>query len=167
MIVGQRIKARLAALQSEMPELSQAEVARRVGMSQSGMVNLIAGRSRTTTYLHKIARELRTTPAYLAGEVDDPDENAPPLPPPPPPRILLEVKLPPTVALERMFSGLLATLDPAMTRDELAQQLAELLPIGLSQLRDLRFVTATPPLPIEASAEADVALATGDRGSRL
>jgi transcriptional regulator with XRE-family HTH domain len=163
MIVSTRVEERMKAA-----GLSQSELARRVGVSQPTIYKLLRQSKKGSTHLHKIARELGTTPAYLAGEVDDPDENAPPLPPPPPRRIMLEVTLPPTLALQKMFDGLLAGLDPqTMTRGELALQLAELLPIGLSQLRDLRFATATPPPPIEASAEADVALATGNRGSRL
>lgn len=42
------------------------------------MVNaLVRGATRSTPQLHKIARELATTPAYLNGEVDDPDLDAP------------------------------------------------------------------------------------------
>jgi DNA-binding XRE family transcriptional regulator len=160
--LGARIEARRKEI-----GISQAELARRVGVRQSTMNSLINGNSRTTRSIVELARELSTTPHYLMGLSDDPDEDAPPPPPPPPPRVMLEVTLPPTSALQKMFEGLLAGLDPqTMTQGELALQLAELLPIGLSQLRDLRFVTATLPLPIEASAEADAALAIDDRGSR-
>ena len=155
MIVGQRIKARLAALQAEQPELSQAEVARRVGMSQSGMVNLIAGRSRSTTYLHKIARELQTTPAFLTGETDDPDAGALPLAPPPPIRIMMEIVLPPEPALAQMFEALLAGIDPAAPRDEQARLLAQRLPIGLSQLRDLRPASTKGSVRRRERAEVD------------
>jgi phage repressor protein C with HTH and peptisase S24 domain len=41
---------------------------------------LIAGKSAGSSHLHKIARELGTTAAYLVGETDDPDENALPVP---------------------------------------------------------------------------------------
>jgi transcriptional regulator with XRE-family HTH domain len=67
MMVGQQILRRLAVV-----NISQAELARRVGMSQSAMHNLISGKSRSSTHIHKIARELATTPAYLTGETEDP-----------------------------------------------------------------------------------------------
>lgn len=148
MIVGQRIKARLEQLQLDQPDFSQAELARRVGMSQSGIVNLIAGRSRSSTHLHKIARELHTTPAYLSGETDDPASDLPP-PPPAPVRIMLEVVLPPEQALARMFEGLLRMMPDDATLDERAQLLARRLPIGLSQLRDL--LPPTSPAPQTAA----------------
>lgn len=37
------------------------------------MNGLIRGSAQGSRYLHKIARALRTTPAYLMGETDDPD----------------------------------------------------------------------------------------------
>ncbi|MEO7467376.1 MAG: helix-turn-helix transcriptional regulator [Sphingobium limneticum] len=73
MNLGSRIEERLAAV-----GISQAELARRVGVRQSTVNSLIRGDSRTSRSLIKIARELRTTAAYLTGETDDPDnENAP------------------------------------------------------------------------------------------
>lgn len=61
--------------------LSQSELARRVGVSQGTIAHLISGRSSGSTHLHKIARVLGTTPAYLTGETDDATEGAlPPLP---------------------------------------------------------------------------------------
>lgn len=41
-----------------------------------------AGNSRSSTHLHRIARQLGTTPAYLEGEVDDPSSGALPAPTP-------------------------------------------------------------------------------------
>lgn len=75
MDVGQRILERL-----KVTGLNQSELARRVGLSQPAINALIRGSSRSSTHLHKIARELRTTPAYLEGEVDDPHEDAPAAP---------------------------------------------------------------------------------------
>lgn len=72
MIVGERIQERLRA-----KGLSQSELARRVGVSQPMVNALIRGASQSTPKLHKIARELGTSPAYLSGEVDDPDQDAP------------------------------------------------------------------------------------------
>lgn len=60
--------------------LSQAELARRVGVAQPTIFKLIRNGKKGSTHLHKIARELGTTPAYLSGEVDDPDADAPPAP---------------------------------------------------------------------------------------
>lgn len=60
--------------------LSQAELARRIGVSQQAIGNLATGSVQGTRHLHRIARELGTTPAYLAGETDDPSEGALPAP---------------------------------------------------------------------------------------
>jgi transcriptional regulator with XRE-family HTH domain len=72
MIVGARIKELLAVR-----GISQAELARRVGVRQSTMNMLANGRSHGSKHLHRIARELGTTPAYLTGETDDPDAENP------------------------------------------------------------------------------------------
>ena len=56
--------------------ISQAELARRVKVTQSTMNSLIKGDSRTSRSLLAIARELQTTPAYLTGETDDPSIDA-------------------------------------------------------------------------------------------
>ena len=74
-IVGERIKSRLGE-----KGLSQSELARRVRLDQSTISGLIKGEQRSSTHLHKIARELSTTAAYLEGETDDPDEHAPAAP---------------------------------------------------------------------------------------
>ena len=85
--------------------LSQSELARRVGMSQQAVHKLIRGTSRSTANLHRFARELGTTTAYLAGETDDPDEGAPP--PEPPATIqhlMMPVAFPSQPALEAMLT---------------------------------------------------------------
>jgi len=69
--LGERINARLAAV-----GLSQAELARRVGVRQSTINSLVNSSSRTSRSIVKIARELQTTPAYLMGETDDPHTDA-------------------------------------------------------------------------------------------
>ena len=159
MIVGQRIIVRLKVV-----GISQAELARRVGMSQSAMNNLIAGRSRSSTHLHKIARELVTTPAYMSGETDDPDENAPPpRPAPTVHHVMMAVALPNERALARMFEGLLRSMDLSAPVDAQALLLAKRLPIGLSQLRDL-LPDPGPAAPAPAAAVPD--LATTAPGSR-
>lgn len=53
--------------------LSQAELARRVGITQPAVYGLINSNKGGTRYLHRIARELLTTPEYLSGETDDPE----------------------------------------------------------------------------------------------
>lgn len=67
--------------------MSQAELARRVGLKQPTIFKLLSGDSRGSAYLHVIARELGTTPAYLLCETDDPTEGAIP---PPSPAVLKE-----------------------------------------------------------------------------
>lgn len=73
--VGSRIKERLVGL-----GMSQAELARRVHLSQPAINGLVQGKARSTPELHRIARELETTPAYLTGETDDPHADAPEAP---------------------------------------------------------------------------------------
>lgn len=75
MLIGDRVAERMQG-----QGLSQAELARRIGISQQAVGKLVHGNSRSSTHLHRIARELGTTPAYLSGEVDDPNEDAPPAP---------------------------------------------------------------------------------------
>jgi transcriptional regulator with XRE-family HTH domain len=60
--------------------MSQSELARRVKLNQSTIAGLITGKARSSAHLHRIARELGTTPAYLTGETDDPEADAPPMP---------------------------------------------------------------------------------------
>lgn len=72
MNIGARIEERLEAV-----GISQSELARRVGVRQSTINSLIRGDNRTSRRITQIARELRTTPAYLTGETDDPDVESP------------------------------------------------------------------------------------------
>lgn len=60
--LGARILERLESL-----GLSQSELARRVGITQPAVANLIK-RGGRSSHLHSIARELQTTPEYLLGE---------------------------------------------------------------------------------------------------
>ncbi len=62
-------------------DISQSELARRVGISQASIYRLAAGDAYGSKHLHRIARELGTTPAYLTGETDDPASNAADIPP--------------------------------------------------------------------------------------
>jgi phage repressor protein C with HTH and peptisase S24 domain len=67
--------------------LSQSELARRVGVSQAAIAKLVTRGAAGSKHIHAIARELHTTPAYLMGEVDDPAEGAVP---PPTPALIAE-----------------------------------------------------------------------------
>lgn len=140
MLIADRLRERMSEFR-----LSQSELARRVGVTQTTIRKLVSGGGYGSKYLHLIARELQTTPAYLTGEIDDPDEGAPP--PPPAPRyqtISLQVLLPDEDALAEMFEGLLEAMDRAAPLDEQARLLARRLPIGLAQLRDLLPAGAMP-----------------------
>ncbi|MDX5984675.1 helix-turn-helix domain-containing protein [Sphingomonas echinoides] len=75
MTLGARIEERIKVLR-----LSQSELARRAKVPQTTINSLIRGSRRTTPHLLRLARELSTTPAYLTGETDDPEADAPTLP---------------------------------------------------------------------------------------
>lgn len=75
MRTGERIAERRLAR-----GLSQTQLAKAVGLSQGTIGKLEAGISSGSSHLHKIARELKTSPGYLAGETDDPAEGALPVP---------------------------------------------------------------------------------------
>lgn len=60
--------------------LSQSELARRVSVTQGLIAKIVGGKSAGSSHLHKIARELGTSAAYLTGEIDDPTEGAMMLP---------------------------------------------------------------------------------------
>lgn len=51
-----------------------------MGVAQPTIFKLIHSSKKGSAHLHKIARVLGTTPAYLSGEVDDPEHEAPPPP---------------------------------------------------------------------------------------
>ncbi len=59
--------------------LNQSALAREVGISQQTIHKIIRGQVRTSGRISKIARALQTSPAYLEGDVDDPNEGAPPI----------------------------------------------------------------------------------------
>ena len=61
--------------------ISQGELARRIGVSQQTISRLASGERYGTKHLHRIARELGTTPAYLVREADDPTGEASDVPP--------------------------------------------------------------------------------------
>lgn len=71
MTLGARIRERMEA-----QDISQAELARRVGLSQPSINALLHRNKGGSRHLHKIARELGTTAEYLSGETNDPDAGA-------------------------------------------------------------------------------------------
>lgn len=58
--------------------LTQAAVARDVGLSQPAIGRLISGETKETSKIIALARALKTSPEYLFGQVDEPDEGAVP-----------------------------------------------------------------------------------------
>ncbi|WP_416366515.1 helix-turn-helix domain-containing protein [Sphingomonas aurantiaca] len=97
--------------------ISQSELARRVGVAQPTIYKLLHSAKKGSTKLHLIARELRTTPAYLSGETDNPEEDAP-LPVPMPQIIMMPVTLPSEPALEQMFEAFLEIAGDGLSRAE-------------------------------------------------
>ena len=75
MIRGDRVLELMTEL-----DLSQAELARRVGVSQPTIFKLIHENKTGSKHLHQVARELKTSAAYLTGEVDNPQADAQPIP---------------------------------------------------------------------------------------
>lgn len=160
MTIGERIEQRRKALGIA----SQSELARRADMRQSTLNGLIRNPYRWSPYLVHIARALHTTVEYLTGDTDNPDEGAAPAQASPSiHHVMLPVALPSENALARMFEGLLRTMDLSAPVDEVAHELATLLPIGLSQLRGLLPTTTSAPTYSEAVAPA---LASDDREPR-
>ncbi len=66
MELGERIERLM-----ELRQLSQAELARRVGLTQPAIFAIIRRNKSGTKSLHKIARALHTTSEYLLGETDE------------------------------------------------------------------------------------------------
>ncbi len=77
MIHSDRVRERLEAT-----GMSQSELARRVHVTQGAIAKIASANPGGSAHLHKIARELGTTPAYLTGETDDPAAGAIPIPTP-------------------------------------------------------------------------------------
>lgn len=75
MSIGERIEERLKSL-----GMSQAELARRVGMSQPSINALIHRNKTGSRKLSDVARELQTTVHYLEGKTGDPGAGALPAP---------------------------------------------------------------------------------------
>jgi transcriptional regulator with XRE-family HTH domain len=72
MIVSSRVEEKMKER-----GFTQSELARRVGVTQPSIYKLLRSSKKGSTHLHRIASVLGTTPAYLSGETDDPNDNAP------------------------------------------------------------------------------------------
>lgn len=70
MSLGDRIRDRLNAI-----GMTQAELSRRAAVPQSTLNSILQRDSRSSPHLIKLANALRTTPAYLLGETDDPESE--------------------------------------------------------------------------------------------
>lgn len=75
MILSDRVRDRISAA-----GMTQAELARRVNVTQGAIAKIAKNNPHRSSVLHLVARELGTTPAYLTGETDDPTADAPPPP---------------------------------------------------------------------------------------
>lgn len=71
MLIPDRLVTRMAEVDE-----TQSSLARKVGVSPQTIGKLVRGESASSSHLHLIAQYLRTTPAYLTGQTDDPDEGA-------------------------------------------------------------------------------------------
>jgi transcriptional regulator with XRE-family HTH domain len=143
-------------------DLTQSELGRRVGVSQATIFKLLTGESYGTKHLHRIARELQTTPAYLTGETADPELADLPPASPASSQIMLPVTLPSEKALADMFEGLLLAIDRTQPVDEFARELAQLLPTGLAQLQGRLLELPRPPRKRAKRVTKAAALASAD-----
>lgn len=151
MIVPERLAERI-----ENTGVSYTALAKKLGVKQPTITRLVKGEQRSTARIDLLASALETTPAYLCGETDDPGADAPPPPPPSEHHVFMRVALPPEEALEAMFRGLLRSM-PDLAGDDLARELAKLLPTGFEQLQG--------PLRYERRAD-DAAHPAADQGRR-
>jgi phage repressor protein C with HTH and peptisase S24 domain len=129
-ILADRLKERMTA-----SGLSQAELARRVGITQPMISHLLKGDSTGSKWLHLIARELATTPDYLTGGTDSPTGN---------------IVASPTVPYRAMPAE---DINPALIAEQLGSVLIPQLEIGYSMGGGSVFAdyqqTAMVPFPRE------------------
>ena len=127
-------------------ETDQSQLARDVGCTPGAINQIVNGGSRRSRFLPDIADVLGVSLRWLMGDdvPRDPLVPRPPRPTTPAQVVMMGVMMPPERALARMFEALLAGIDPQIPRAEQALLLAQRLPIGLSQLRDLLPESAQP-----------------------
>ncbi|SEM73074.1 Helix-turn-helix [Sphingomonas gellani] len=149
MRLGERIAERRLA-----KGFSQSALARRSGLSQATIGKLEAGISSGSSHLHRIARELGTTPEYLTGEINDPEVGAPPpLPSPMIQHLLMPVALPSEAALTEMYEAQLKAL-ARLEGAELAHALAKRLPRALARLQGAELYEESDSAPEAREAPA-------------
>ncbi|MDR7101446.1 LexA family transcriptional regulator [Croceicoccus sp. BE223] len=69
MILPERLRSLL-----DLRDMSQAALARAVGVTPQAISKIVRGETTDTAKIYAIARALRTTPEYLTGESDEPDD---------------------------------------------------------------------------------------------
>lgn len=163
--------------------VDQSTLARAIGVTQGAISLILVGKTRQSKYLPEIAIELGVSYDWLSGrDVDKHADSPVDLLVTSSERTLIErlralpfparnaltrvadgfmaATLPSEAALAQMFEGLLAGIDPAAPVGEQALLLAQRLPIGLSQLRDVRPVPDHPQPSPQAPAADDADPAT-------
>lgn len=148
--------------------IEQTALADAIGVKQGSISKIVNGTTKNSRHLARIASELGISIDYLLGKSDSPHDVPEPEPIRPVQLVSMQVALPSERALTRMFDAMLELLEEFPDnpdRDERARLLAQWLPIGLSQLRDLIPHSGPTPEP-EKGRELAEALATGARRSR-
>lgn len=143
--------------------MDQSALARAAGCTPGAINQIVRGNVHRSKFLPDIADALGVSLQWLKGQPvkRETADTASIKRPPRSPRVLLEVNLPSENALTRMFEGLLELVDQTAPKDALARELAQLLPIGLSQLQGplteratlRRQATADPLLPAIGDGE--------------
>jgi len=160
--VAERLSEAMAA-----QRVSQSALARAVGATQGSISLILLGKTTNSRLLPKIATFLGVSLAWLLGMADEQGDDG--VVPVVPPQVMLPVVLPSENALAEMFEGLLLVIDelrPVRERqlDEIARELAQLLPTGMSQLQGRLFELPRPPRQRAPAAKAKPqALANSDR----
>jgi transcriptional regulator with XRE-family HTH domain len=111
MALSDRIKERMQSL-----NLTQDELAQRVGISQTAIHKLLSGKSQRTRYLNELANALGCAPEWLA-EKPPSGRRLPPAPADIAPASVLEQREPTVTALLDSLSALIAQADPAVRPD--------------------------------------------------
>lgn len=132
-VTGERVMAAMVEAGIDQPTLAST-----LKVSQGTISKIVSGKTRNSRLLPRIATLLSKPLPYLLGESDDAKTGE--LPPPfIGHHVFMRVALPPEEALEAMFLGLIRSM-PDLSGDDLARELARLLPTGFAQLQGpLRF----------------------------
>lgn len=152
-VTGERVIAAMKEVGIDQPGLADA-----LKVSQGSISKIVSGKTRNSRLMPRIAVLLGKSLPYLLGESDDPVgvEGQPAINEH---HVLMRVVLPPQEALEAMFRGLIRSM-PDLSGDDLARELARLLPTGFAQLQGpMRFERrddiAVPPAIEEGQHDAN------------